>query len=109
MVLLLGMRQFVRYKCCLFDEELCSHLEHCVNDGLFGHCQVSNVPARIQFDVSSAILQRLQQVLKHLMLQGLSWQDDVTQYVVSMEMEKVPKLHPQQHHLTGVPLAETRY
>ncbi|XP_072436071.1 receptor-type tyrosine-protein phosphatase-like N isoform X1 [Chiloscyllium punctatum] len=93
---------------CLFDEELCSHQEHCVNDGLFGHCQVAMVPARIQFDVSSAVLQRLQQVLKHLMLQGLSWQDDVTQYVVSMEMEKVPKLHPQQHHLTGVPLAETR-
>ncbi|XP_059503536.1 receptor-type tyrosine-protein phosphatase-like N isoform X2 [Stegostoma tigrinum] len=77
-------------------------------DGLFGHCQVAMVPTRTQFDVSAAVLRRLQQVLKHLMLQGLSWQDDVTQYVISMEMEKVPKLHPQHHHLTSAPLPETR-
>ncbi|XP_067843104.1 receptor-type tyrosine-protein phosphatase-like N [Heptranchias perlo] len=85
---------------CLFDEGLCSHHELCVNDGLFGHCQDSLLQARTQYDVSAAVLKRLQEVLKQLMLQGLSWQDDVTQYVISMEMEKVPKLRPHQHRLT---------
>ncbi|XP_078407442.1 receptor-type tyrosine-protein phosphatase-like N [Cetorhinus maximus] len=67
------------------------------------------VPARTQYDISAAVLQRLQEVLKQLMLQGLSWQDDVTQYVISMEMEKVPKLRPQQHRLATVPLADERF
>ncbi|XP_067890900.1 receptor-type tyrosine-protein phosphatase-like N [Heterodontus francisci] len=94
---------------CLFDERLCSRQEHCVNDGLFGHCQDTMVPSRTQYDISAAVLQRLQEVLKHLMLQGLSWQDDVTQYAISMEMEKVPKLRPQQYRLTTVPSADERF
>ncbi|GCB78350.1 hypothetical protein scyTo_0017728, partial [Scyliorhinus torazame] len=93
---------------CLFEERLCSHEELCVNDGLFGHCQDVMVPARTQYDISAAVLQRLQEILKQLMLQGLSWQDDITQYVISMEMEKVPKLRPKQQRLT-VPLADERF
>uniref|UniRef100_UPI00398F5316 receptor-type tyrosine-protein phosphatase-like N n=1 Tax=Pristiophorus japonicus TaxID=55135 RepID=UPI00398F5316 len=94
---------------CLFDERLCSHQDRCVNDGLFGHCQDALLPARTKYEVSAVVLQRLQDVLKHLMLQGLSWQDDVTQYVIAMEMEKVPKLRPQQLRLTTVPAAEERF
>ncbi|XP_078085416.1 receptor-type tyrosine-protein phosphatase-like N [Mustelus asterias] len=93
---------------CLFEERLCSHEELCVNDGLFGQCQDAMMPTRTQYDISAALLQRLQGVLKQLMLQGLSWQDDITQYVISMEMEKVPKLLPQQQRLSTVPLADGR-
>lgn len=25
---------------------------------------------------------------------GLSWQDSITQYVISQEMERIPRLHP---------------
>uniref|UniRef100_UPI003AAA6B58 receptor-type tyrosine-protein phosphatase-like N n=1 Tax=Centroberyx gerrardi TaxID=166262 RepID=UPI003AAA6B58 len=32
----------------------------------------------------------MQEVLKQLMLQGLSWQDDITQYIVSKELKRVP-------------------
>ncbi|XP_072117099.1 protein tyrosine phosphatase receptor type Na isoform X2 [Mobula birostris] len=85
---------------CLFDESLCSHQERCVTDGLFGHCQDALLPIRTQYDVSPPVLGRLREVLRQLLLQGLSWQDDITQYVIAMEMEKVPKLHPQQLRLS---------
>ncbi|XP_072902320.1 protein tyrosine phosphatase receptor type Na isoform X2 [Hemitrygon akajei] len=87
---------------CLFDESLCSHQERCVTDGLFGHCQDALLPIRTQYDVSPLVLGRLREVLRQLLLQGLSWQDDITQYVIAMEMEKVPKLHPQQLRLSTV-------
>uniref|UniRef100_A0A803T983 Protein tyrosine phosphatase receptor type N n=1 Tax=Anolis carolinensis TaxID=28377 RepID=A0A803T983_ANOCA len=62
-------------------------------DGLFGQCQESSQQDRPYFQVSAAVLQRLQDVLRHLMAQGLSWQDGLTQYVISREMERIPKLH----------------
>ncbi|XP_069792065.1 protein tyrosine phosphatase receptor type Na isoform X2 [Narcine bancroftii] len=86
---------------CLFDGSLCSHQERCVTDGLFGHCQDASLPVRIQYDVSPPVLGRLWEVLRQLLLQGLSWRDDITQYVIAMEMEKVPKLHLQ-HRLPAV-------
>nr|XP_060628938.1 receptor-type tyrosine-protein phosphatase-like N [Anolis sagrei ordinatus] len=78
---------------CLFDRRLCSQEEVCVQDGLFGQCQESSQQDRPYFQVSAAVLQRLQDVLQHLMAQGLSWQDGLTQYVISREMERIPKLH----------------
>ncbi|NXR23419.1 PTPRN protein, partial [Cinclus mexicanus] len=77
---------------CLFDRRLCSPQEVCVQDGLFGQCQVGSVQDRLYFQVSSPVLQRLQDVLRHLMAQGLSWQDGITQYVISQEMERIPRL-----------------
>ncbi|KAH0621206.1 hypothetical protein JD844_022279 [Phrynosoma platyrhinos] len=62
-------------------------------DGLFGQCQESSQQDRPYFQVTAPVLQRLQDVLRHLMAQGLSWQDDLTQYVISREMERIPKLH----------------
>uniref|UniRef100_A0A8D2QJ46 Protein tyrosine phosphatase receptor type N n=1 Tax=Zonotrichia albicollis TaxID=44394 RepID=A0A8D2QJ46_ZONAL len=61
-------------------------------DGLFGQCQVGSVQDRPYFQVTSPVLQRLQDVLRHLMAQGLSWQDGITQYVISQEMERIPRL-----------------
>ncbi|XP_044769355.1 receptor-type tyrosine-protein phosphatase-like N isoform X2 [Neomonachus schauinslandi] len=79
---------------CLFDRRLCSHLEVCIQDGLFGQCQVGVGQARPLLQVTSPVLQRLQSVLRQLMSQGLSWHDDLTQYVISQEMERIPRLHP---------------
>uniref|UniRef100_A0A673T6R0 Protein tyrosine phosphatase receptor type N n=1 Tax=Suricata suricatta TaxID=37032 RepID=A0A673T6R0_SURSU len=79
---------------CLFDRRLCSHLEVCIQDGLFGQCQVGVGQARPLLQVTSPVLQRLQSVLRQLMSQGLSWHDDVTQYVISQEMERIPRLRP---------------
>ncbi|NWX17903.1 PTPRN protein, partial [Aegotheles bennettii] len=79
---------------CLFDRRLCSPPEVCVQDGLFGQCQVGSMQDRPYFQVTSPVLQRLQDVLRHLMAQGLSWQDGITQYVISQEMERIPRLHP---------------
>ncbi|XP_051870197.1 receptor-type tyrosine-protein phosphatase-like N [Pristis pectinata] len=95
-------RPAARIHGCLFDERLCSAQERCVIDGLFGHCQDALLPVRTEYDVSPAVLGRLREVLRQLLLQGLSWQDDITQYVIAMEMEKVPKLHPQQQQLSTV-------
>ncbi|XP_030342784.1 receptor-type tyrosine-protein phosphatase-like N [Strigops habroptila] len=77
---------------CLFDRRLCSPQEVCVQDGLFGQCQVGSVQDRPYFQVTSPMLQRLQDVLRHLMAQGLSWQDGITQYVISQEMERIPRI-----------------
>ncbi|KAM6349146.1 LOW QUALITY PROTEIN: receptor-type tyrosine-protein phosphatase-like N [Alca torda] len=78
---------------CLFDRRLFPQ-EVCVQDGLFGQCQVGSVQDRPYFQVTSPVLQRLQDVLRHLMAQGLSWQDGITQYVISQEMERIPRLRP---------------
>ncbi|XP_059559222.1 receptor-type tyrosine-protein phosphatase-like N isoform X2 [Myotis daubentonii] len=84
---------------CLFDRRLCSHLEVCIQDGLFGQCQVGVGQARPLLQVTSPVLQRLQGVLRQLMSQGLSWHDDLTQYVISQEMERIPRLRPPEPHL----------
>lgn len=52
----------------------CSPLWSCclpsLADGLFGQCQVGSVQDRPYFQVTSPVLQRLQDVLRHLMAQG---------------------------------------
>ncbi|XP_045707248.1 receptor-type tyrosine-protein phosphatase-like N isoform X2 [Phyllostomus hastatus] len=83
---------------CLFDRRLCSHLEVCIQDGLFGQCQAGVGQARPLLQVTSPVLQRLQGVLRELMSQGLSWHDDLTQYVISQEMERIPRLRPPEPH-----------
>ncbi|XP_012497990.1 PREDICTED: receptor-type tyrosine-protein phosphatase-like N isoform X2 [Propithecus coquereli] len=83
---------------CLFDRRLCSHLEVCIQDGLFGQCQVGVGQAQPILQVTSPVLQRLQGVLRQLMSQGLSWHDDLTQYVISQEMERIPRLRPPEPH-----------
>ncbi|XP_045563407.1 receptor-type tyrosine-protein phosphatase-like N [Salmo salar] len=58
-------------------------------DGLFGQCRTSKQD-QVKFQVSVPVLKRMQEVLKQLMLQGLSWQDDITQYIVAKELGRVP-------------------
>ncbi|XP_067116289.1 receptor-type tyrosine-protein phosphatase-like N isoform X1 [Osmerus mordax] len=78
---------------CLFEKKLCPSDQPCVDDGLFGQCQ-SPQQQRVKYQVSVSVLHRLQEVLKELMMQGLTWQDDITQYVIGREMSRVPQLRP---------------
>uniref|UniRef100_A0A7N6FGJ8 Protein tyrosine phosphatase receptor type Na n=1 Tax=Anabas testudineus TaxID=64144 RepID=A0A7N6FGJ8_ANATE len=60
-----------------------------IPDGLFGQCRTSKQD-QVRYQVSVPVLKRMQEVLKQLMLQGLSWQDDITQYILSKELKRVP-------------------
>ncbi|KAM4558069.1 protein tyrosine phosphatase receptor type Na [Odontesthes bonariensis] len=74
---------------CLFERKLCTRDQFCSDDGLFGQCRGSRQD-QVQYQVSVPVLKRMQEVLKQLMLQGLSWQDDITQYILSKELKRVP-------------------
>ncbi|XP_029386099.1 protein tyrosine phosphatase receptor type Na [Echeneis naucrates] len=74
---------------CLFERNLCPRDQFCLDDGLFGHCLTSKQD-QVQYQVSVPVLKRMQEVLKQLMIRGLSWQDDITQYILSMELKRVP-------------------
>ncbi|XP_041119719.1 protein tyrosine phosphatase receptor type Na isoform X1 [Polyodon spathula] len=78
---------------CLFEKRLCSRQELCLSDGLFGRCQDPLTRERVLYEVSVPVLHRLQEVLKQLMMLGLSWQDDITQYIISQEMARVPRVY----------------
>uniref|UniRef100_A0A8D0CMC2 Protein tyrosine phosphatase receptor type N n=1 Tax=Scleropages formosus TaxID=113540 RepID=A0A8D0CMC2_SCLFO len=76
---------------CVFSVR--SHLHaFSIADALFGQCQ-DPTQQRVQYQVSVPVLQKLQDVLKQLMMQGLSWQDDIVQYVISKELSRVPQTH----------------
>ncbi|XP_042282370.1 protein tyrosine phosphatase receptor type Na [Thunnus maccoyii] len=74
---------------CLFERKLCTRDQFCSDDGLFGQCRSSKQDL-VQYQVTVPVLKRMQEVLKQLMLQGLSWQDDITQYILSKELKRVP-------------------
>lgn len=74
---------------CLFERKLCTREQFCSDDGLFGQCRISKQD-QVQYQVSVPVLKRMQDVLKQLMQQGLSWQDDITQYILSKELKRVP-------------------
>ncbi|XP_078117806.1 protein tyrosine phosphatase receptor type Na isoform X1 [Sander vitreus] len=79
---------------CLFERKLCTGDQFCSDDGLFGQCRSSKQDL-VQYQVSVPVLKRMQEVLKQLMLQGLSWQNDITQYILSKELKRVPHTtHP---------------
>ncbi|XP_067370852.1 protein tyrosine phosphatase receptor type Na isoform X2 [Channa argus] len=79
---------------CLFERKLCTREQFCSDDGLFGQCRTSK-QEQVQYQVTVPVLKRMQEVLKQLMLQGLSWQDDITQYILSKELKRVPHTtHP---------------
>ncbi|KAL2087860.1 hypothetical protein ACEWY4_016688 [Coilia grayii] len=78
---------------CLFEKRLCSRDQLCSDDGLFGQCRASRQEV-VHYQVSVPVLHRLQEVLKELMVQGLTWQDDITQYIISQELKDVPLAQP---------------
>ncbi|XP_042563259.1 uncharacterized protein LOC122132740, partial [Clupea harengus] len=61
--------------------------------GLFGQCLASQQEL-VHYQVSVPVLHRLQEVLKELMVQGLTWKDDITQYIISQELKDVPLARP---------------
>uniref|UniRef100_UPI0037E8C45D receptor-type tyrosine-protein phosphatase N2 n=1 Tax=Semicossyphus pulcher TaxID=241346 RepID=UPI0037E8C45D len=74
---------------CLFEDELCTPYEFCVNDGVFGRCQQLAHADLYTYDISSSALQRLRILLQKLAHRGLTWQDDITQQVISRELSKL--------------------
>ncbi|XP_029557904.1 receptor-type tyrosine-protein phosphatase-like N isoform X1 [Salmo trutta] len=88
MTLLYNLGMSSRYG-CVFERRLCSREQFCSDDGLFGQCRTSKQD-QVQYQVSVPVLKRMQEVLKQLTLQGLSWQDDITQYIVTKELSRVP-------------------
>ncbi|KAK7944630.1 hypothetical protein WMY93_000358 [Mugilogobius chulae] len=80
------------------DTELCSHYEICVNDGMFGRCHRRPLQEQLfSFDVSPPVVQRFRLLLQKLSSRGLTWEDDVTQRILSKELSKLRKtpLRPQ--------------
>ncbi|XP_076837653.1 solute carrier organic anion transporter family member 5A1b [Brachyhypopomus gauderio] len=77
---------------CLFEESLCKKYEFCVNDGMFGHCQVMMGADMYMYDITPATLQRFRSLLQKLSVRGLSWEDDVTQQVLANEFSKLRKI-----------------
>ncbi|KAF5902982.1 receptor-type tyrosine-protein phosphatase N2-like isoform X1, partial [Clarias magur] len=77
---------------CLFEENLCMNYEICVNDGVFGHCQMMVGADVYTYDITPATLQRFRTLLLKLSLRGLSWEDDITQQILSKEFSKLHRI-----------------
>ncbi|XP_023281957.1 receptor-type tyrosine-protein phosphatase N2-like [Seriola lalandi dorsalis] len=84
---------------CLFENELCSPYEICVNDGMFGKCHSVPVKEVYTYDVSPSVVQRFRMLLEKLSNRGLTWEDDTTQQVLSKELSKLRRIpyRPQQN------------
>ncbi|CAB1418587.1 unnamed protein product [Pleuronectes platessa] len=93
--LVLGDRKFG----CLFEDELCAPYEFCVNDGVFGRCQELAGAQLYTYDISPSALERLRILLQRLAHRGLTWQDDITQQVISRELSKLRNV-PLRHQAT---------
>ncbi|XP_029941635.1 receptor-type tyrosine-protein phosphatase-like N [Salarias fasciatus] len=78
---------------CLFEKKLCPRGQLCNDDGLFGQCRAPHQEP-VQYQVSVSVLHKLQEVLKDLMVQGLTWRDDLTQAIISRELSHVPTISP---------------
>ncbi|XP_075950889.1 receptor-type tyrosine-protein phosphatase-like N isoform X2 [Anarhichas minor] len=81
---------------CLFEKKLCPRDQLCTDDGLFGQCQTPHREP-VQYQVSVPVLHRLQEVLKDLMVQGLTWRDGVTQAIIGRELSRVPTVGSRLH------------
>ncbi|XP_041669573.1 receptor-type tyrosine-protein phosphatase N2 [Cheilinus undulatus] len=92
---------------CLFEDELCTPYEFCVNDGVFGRCQQLAHADLNTYDISSSALQRLRILLQKLAHRGLTWQDDTTQQVISKELSKLRNVAP--HHQAALSSPLTAY
>ncbi|KAM7369820.1 hypothetical protein PAMP_011111 [Pampus punctatissimus] len=55
---------------CLFEDELCTPYEFCVNDGVFGRCQELAGADLYTYDISSSALERLRILLQKLAHRG---------------------------------------
>ncbi|XP_014891285.1 receptor-type tyrosine-protein phosphatase-like N isoform X2 [Poecilia latipinna] len=78
---------------CLFEKKICPRGQLCSDDGLFGQCR-SPDQKPVRYRVSGPVLLRLQEILKGLMVQGLTWNDELTQSIISRELSRVPTTDP---------------
>ncbi|XP_078088676.1 receptor-type tyrosine-protein phosphatase N2 [Mustelus asterias] len=78
---------------CLFEADVCKSYEICVNDGVFGRCQLVTVIDVYKYEVSPTDLQRLRAILHELSLRGLMWHDDTTQQVIAKELSNLRQTH----------------
>ncbi|XP_050948654.1 solute carrier organic anion transporter family member 5A1b isoform X1 [Labeo rohita] len=85
---------------CLFEEGLCLNYEVCLNDGMLGRCEAAPLTGVYTYDVTPATVQRFRMLLQRLAHRGLSWEDDITQQVLSNEFSKLRKV--------SLPLPEPR-
>ncbi|CAN9502808.1 unnamed protein product [Ophioblennius macclurei] len=87
---------------CLFESELCSPYEICVNDGMFGRCHSVPVKEVYTYDVSPSVVERFRKLLEKLSNRGLTWEDDTTQQVLSKELSKLRRIpYRQQQQQSG--------
>ncbi|KAM9790026.1 solute carrier organic anion transporter family member 5A1b [Neosynchiropus ocellatus] len=77
---------------CLFEKQLCSSYEICVNDGMFGRCHAVPVKEVYTYDVSLPVVQHFRLLLEKLSHSGLTWRDDTTQQVLSQELSKLRRV-----------------
>ncbi|XP_054651353.1 receptor-type tyrosine-protein phosphatase-like N isoform X3 [Dunckerocampus dactyliophorus] len=84
-------------KGCLFEKKLCPRDLLCIDDGLFGQCRARHQEP-ILYLVSLPTLHKLQEVLKDLMVQGMTWKDDVTQATIGRELSHIPTVGSSQLH-----------
>ncbi|XP_078029087.1 receptor-type tyrosine-protein phosphatase N2-like isoform X1 [Epinephelus lanceolatus] len=77
---------------CLFENELCSPYEICVNDGMFGRCHPVPVKEVYTYDVSPSVVQHFRMLLEKLSNRGLTWEDDTTQQFLSKELSKLRRI-----------------
>nr|XP_057907212.1 receptor-type tyrosine-protein phosphatase-like N isoform X3 [Doryrhamphus excisus] len=82
---------------CLFEKKLCPRDHLCIDDGLFGQCRAPHQDP-ILYLVSVPTLHKLQEVLKDLMVQGMTWKDDLTQATIGRELSHIPTLGSSQLH-----------
>lgn len=85
---------------CLFEDGLCLKYEVCLNDGMLGRCEAAPLTNVYTYDVTPATVQRLRNLLQRLAHRGLSWEDDVTQQILSNEFSKLRRV--------SLPLPEPR-
>ncbi|XP_051902073.1 receptor-type tyrosine-protein phosphatase N2-like [Hippocampus zosterae] len=85
---------------CLFEQELCTPFELCVNDGMFGRCYSIPVSDVYSYDVTLPVVQHFRLLLDKMADTGLTWQDDTTQHVLAKELSKVRKI-PHRLPLSG--------
>ncbi|XP_026168971.1 receptor-type tyrosine-protein phosphatase N2-like [Mastacembelus armatus] len=77
---------------CLFESELCSPYELCVNDGMFGRCHSVPVKEVYTYDVSPSVVQHFRILLEKLSNRGLTWEDATTQQVLSQEFSQLRRI-----------------
>ncbi|XP_061653826.1 receptor-type tyrosine-protein phosphatase N2-like isoform X1 [Phyllopteryx taeniolatus] len=77
---------------CLFKQDLCTPVELCVNDGMFGRCHSVPVNEVYSYDVTLPVVQHFRLLLDKMAAAGLTWEDDTTQHVLAKGLSKVMRI-----------------